>query len=126
MSLLGGHSLFLSSDDVQLGVNETIKDSAIVLSRFNSLLLARVFEHADIAELAHHSTVPVINALSHLHHPLQTLADIMTLQETYPAHKGGLAGRTLCWVGDGNNVLHDLMLAAPVVKCNMQISTPVG
>jgi len=124
MNLLGGYPLFLSSQDVQLGVNETIKDSALVLSRFNSLILARVFGHEIVTELAEHSTVPVINALSDMHHPLQTLADYMTIQEHFGPEN--VAGKTLAWVGDGNNVLHDLMLAAPPMGVNLRICTPEG
>ena len=103
MALLGGHALFLGPGDVQLGVNETMRDTANVLSNFNSLILARVFGHDDVAELDEHSSVPVINALSHLHHPLQTLADLMALQERFG--EDNLAGKTVAWVGDGNNVL---------------------
>ena len=97
-------SLFLGPSDIQLGVNESMRDTALVLSRFNSLVLARVFAHDDILELSKYATVPVINALSDLHHPLQTLADLMALED----HFGDLKGKTLAWVGDGNNVLHDL------------------
>eukprot|EP00596_Hydrurales_sp_CCMP1899_P010473 CAMPEP_0119033382 /NCGR_PEP_ID=MMETSP1177-20130426/430_1 /TAXON_ID=2985 /ORGANISM="Ochromonas sp, Strain CCMP1899" /LENGTH=320 /DNA_ID=CAMNT_0006990097 /DNA_START=146 /DNA_END=1108 /DNA_ORIENTATION=+ len=122
MFLLGGHGLMLGPQDVQLGVNESMKDTAMVLSRFNKVILARVFGHADVAELAEHSSVPVINALSDLHHPLQTLADLMTLKE----HFGDLKGKTVAWVGDGNNVLHDLMVGAIKMGMNMNISTPKG
>mmetsp|Transcript_17280 Transcript_17280/g.30455 ORF Transcript_17280/g.30455 Transcript_17280/m.30455 type:complete len:356 (-) Transcript_17280:92-1159(-) len=124
MALLGGTSLFLSSDDVQLGVNESIRDSALVLSRFNSIILARVFGHEIVEEVAQYSTVPVINALSSMYHPLQTLADYMTVQERFGV--SNVAGKTLAWVGDGNNVLHDLMLAAPALGVNLRICTPQG
>jgi ornithine carbamoyltransferase len=122
MHLLGGKALFLSSDDIQLGVNESLKDTALVLSRFNSVILARVFAHADVQELAQLASVPVINALSDKYHPLQALADYMTLKE----HFGTLSGLTLAWVGDGNNVLHDYMLAAPKVGAHIRIATPKG
>ena len=98
MSMLGGHALFLGPNDIQLGVNESMRDTACVLSRFNSIVLARVYAHADVKELAKYSAVPVINALSDLHHPLQTLADLMALED----HFGDLKGKTLAWVGDGN------------------------
>jgi hypothetical protein len=98
--LLGGHGLFLGPSDIQLGVNESMKDTALVLSRFNSIILARVFGHKDIVELAEHSTVPVINALSDLHHPLQTLADLMALEDHFGTEN--IRGKTLAWVGDGN------------------------
>ena len=124
MSLLGGHALFLGPSDIQLGVNESMKDTALVLSRFNSLVLARVYSHADILELAEHATVPVINALSDLHHPLQTLADLMALQNHFGSDS--LRGKTLSWVGDGNNVLHDLMLGAAKIGMNVRIATPTG
>jgi len=125
MSLLGGHALFLGPSDIQLGVNESLRDTAYVLSRFNSHILARVFAHSDVLELAKHATeTPVINALSDLHHPLQTLADLMVLEEHFG--RGGLKGKTLAWVGDGNNVLHDLMLGAVKLGMNVRVATPVG
>jgi ornithine carbamoyltransferase len=122
MHLLGGKALFLSSDDIQLGTNETLKDTALVLSRFNSIILARVYGHKDVEELAELATVPVINALSEKYHPLQALADYMTVKE----HFGKLNGLTFSWVGDGNNVLHDYMIAAAKVGANIQIATPAG
>ncbi|KAH9157255.1 hypothetical protein AeRB84_000885 [Aphanomyces euteiches] len=122
MQRLGGRALFLSSDDIQLGVNETLKDSARVMSRFGTILLARVYGHKDIEELARESSIPVINALSDKYHPLQALADYMTIQE----HFGSAKGLTVSWVGDGNNVLHDYMLAAPLAGANIQIATPKG
>jgi ornithine carbamoyltransferase len=123
MSLLGGHALFLGPSDIQLGVNESMRDTASVLSRFNDIVLARVYAHADILELAKYSTVPVINALSDLHHPLQTLADLMALQQHFGLD---LSGKTVAWVGDGNNVLHDLMLGAVKMGMNVHIATPKG
>jgi ornithine carbamoyltransferase len=123
MSLLGGHALFLGPSDIQLGVNESMRDTACVLSRFNSIILARVYAHNDIIELAKHSSVPIINALSDLHHPLQTLADLMALQQHFGMD---LKGKTVCWVGDGNNVLHDLMLGSVKMGMNVRIATPKG
>lgn len=122
MVLLGGQALFLGPSDIQLGVNESMRDTALVLSRFNSIVLARVFSHNDVLELSKHATVPVINALSDLHHPLQTLADLMALED----HFGDLKGKTLAWVGDGNNVLHDLMLGGAKLGMNIRIATPDG
>ena len=95
---------------------------AKVLCRFNDIILARVFGHADVEELAKHSTSPIINALSDKFHPLQTLADLMTLKE----HFGDLKGKTLAWVGDGNNVLHDLMIGSIKLGMNVQVATPKG
>lgn len=123
MALLGGHALFLGPSDVQLGVNESMRDTANVLSRFNSLILARVFGHKDITELAKYANVPIINALSDLHHPLQTLADLMALQQHFGKD---LKGKTVAWVGDGNNVLHDLMLGSVKMGMNVHIATPTG
>lgn len=123
-NLLGGHGLFLGPSDIQLGVNESMKDTALVLSRFNSIILARVFGHDDITSLAEHSTVPVINALSDLHHPLQTLADLMALEDHFGTDN--MRGKTLAWVGDGNNVLHDLMLGCAKLGVNVRIATPKG
>jgi len=123
-NLLGAHGLFLGPTDIQLGTNESMRDTAQVLSRFNSIILARVFEHADIRELAEHATVPVINALSHLHHPLQTLADLMALEDHFGTDQ--VRGKTVAWVGDGNNVLHDLMLGCAKVGMNVRIATPRG
>uniref|UniRef100_A0A6V2NUE8 ornithine carbamoyltransferase n=1 Tax=Ditylum brightwellii TaxID=49249 RepID=A0A6V2NUE8_9STRA len=122
MNLLGGHALFLGPSDIQLGVNESMRDTANVLSRFNSIILARVYGHDDIVELSKHATVPIINALSDLHHPLQTLADLMALED----HFGDLKGKTLAWVGDGNNVLHDLMIGAAKLGMNVNVATPAG
>lgn len=124
MALLGGHALFLGPQDVQLGVNESMRDTANVLSRFNSLLLARVFAHTDVQLLAKHSSVPVINALSDLYHPLQALADLLTLEEHFG--KGSLQGKVLTWVGDGNNVLHDLAMGAARLGMHVRVACPVG
>jgi len=123
MSMLGGHALFLGPSDIQLGVNESMRDTASVLSRFNDLVLARVYDHDDITKLAKYSSVPIINALSDLHHPLQTLADLMALQQKFG---NDLSGKTLAWVGDGNNVLHDLMFGSLKMGMNVQIATPTG
>ncbi|CAE7536033.1 unnamed protein product, partial [Symbiodinium sp. KB8] len=113
MAKLGGQALFLSSEDIQLGTNEALCDTARVLSRFNSCILARVFEHSTIEELAAESSVPIINGLSDSYHPLQALADALTMQE----HCGGsLEGKRLSWVGDGNNIIHSLLAVAPRVR----------
>jgi ornithine carbamoyltransferase len=119
---LGGHGLFLGSEDVQLGVNETVRDSAMVLSRFNDLIGARVFAHDDVEELARWSDVPVINMLSDKFHPLQLLADMMTLREHYGEH----GGRRISWVGDGNNITHSLMVTAPKLGYDLRVATPEG
>ncbi|MFX1285123.1 MAG: ornithine carbamoyltransferase [Promethearchaeota archaeon] len=117
---LGGHALFLGKDDIQLGVNESIQDTAKVLGRMVSGILARVFDHADVEILAKYSGVPVINALSDLFHPLQGLADLMTIEE----HLGKLKGVNIAWIGDGNNVCHSLMIASIKMGMNICIATP--
>lgn len=122
IAYLGGHALFLGSDDIQLGKNESLKDTALVLSRFNDIILARVYDHADVDTLANEGTVPVINALSDKYHPLQILADFMAIKENF----GRLDDLTLAWVGDGNNVLHSIMVAAPKVGMSVRIATPEG
>jgi len=123
MFMLGGHGLMLGPQDIQLGVNETMRDTAQVLSRFNDIILARVFSHGDVVELARYSSKPVINALSDKYHPLQTLADLMTLKEHFGSN---LHGKTLGWVGDGNNIIHDLMVGAIKQGMHVQVGTPAG
>ncbi|MHA1330387.1 MAG: ornithine carbamoyltransferase [Candidatus Hodarchaeales archaeon] len=117
---LGGHALFLGKDDIQLGVNESLHDTAKVLGRFVSGILARVFDHSDVEILAKESGIPVINALSDMYHPLQALADIMTIEE----HLGKMEGVKIAWIGDGNNVCHSLMIASAKMGMNMHIATP--
>lgn len=120
---LGGHALFLGSEDIQLGKNESLLDTAKVLSRYNDIILARVYGHSDITELCKHSGSPVINALSDTHHPLQGLADLMTLQERWG---GSVQGRTIAWVGDGNNILNTFLSAAGKAGYNVRYATPKG
>ena len=124
MFKLGGHGLMLGPSDIQLGVNESMGDTSRVLCRFNDIILARVFGHEDVTELAKYSDVPVINALSDLYHPLQTLADLMCLKEHFG--NDGLKGKTVAWVGDGNNVLHDLMIGSIKSGMNFNCATPDG
>ncbi|XP_033118025.1 ornithine carbamoyltransferase, mitochondrial-like isoform X2 [Anneissia japonica] len=119
-ALLGGHPLFLTDNDIHLGVNESMHDSAKVISRFVDVFLARVFNHSDLVEFSKHATIPIINGLSELYHPLQTLADLQTLQE----HYGRLKGLTVAWVGDGNNIIHSIMMGAPKMGMNLKIATP--
>lgn len=99
-----------------------MRDTARVLSRYNDVLLARVFGHGDIVELCAEATVPVINALSDLHHPLQGLADFLTLRE----HFGGIRGLTIAWVGDGNNITNTFLSAAGKLGYNLRVATPPG
>ncbi|MHA1687672.1 MAG: ornithine carbamoyltransferase [Candidatus Heimdallarchaeaceae archaeon] len=122
MYFLGGHALFLSSSDIQLGAGETIKDTARVLSRMVHGVLARVYAHSDVEELAKYSSVPVINALSDKYHPLQILADLLTIEE----HKGKLKGLKLAWIGDGNNVANSLLIGCSKMGISMYVATPKG
>jgi ornithine carbamoyltransferase len=116
MHQLGGQALFLGSNDIQLHRGETIADTARVLSRYVHGIMARVFAHQDVLDLARHGSVPVINGLSDLLHPCQALADYFTLRE----RRGDLTGLRIAYVGDGNNVAHELMFGA--VKFGMQFS----
>jgi ornithine carbamoyltransferase len=118
---LGGHALYLSSKDLQLGRGETIADTARVLSRYVDAIVYRAFRHEDVLELAHWSTVPVINALDDREHPCQIVADLLTMHERW---RGRFRGRRLAWIGDGNNVLHSLLLGAAAVGLDLTAATP--
>lgn len=122
MTQMGGHSIFLSQDDTQLGRGETIPDTARVLSRFVNAIMYRAYKHTDMVELAKHSRVPVINALDDMEHPCQIAADMMTIRE----HKGGLKGLRLAYVGDGNNVSHSLLLGGAMVGMDVVVGCPDG
>jgi ornithine carbamoyltransferase len=122
MFQLGGLGMFLSSRDLQLGRGETIADTAKVLSRFNDGIMARTFAHATVEELARHATVPVINGLSDLLHPCQALADFLTVRERF----GSEEGFPLCYVGDGNNVAHSLLLTGAKLGARVSVVTPPG
>jgi ornithine carbamoyltransferase len=122
MFQLGGHALFLSSSDIQLGRGESVADTARVLSRYVDCVMARVFKHADIVTLADEATVPVINGLSDYLHPCQALADYQTIQE----RKGRLQGVRLAYVGDGNNVCHSLINGAARLGVQVSVACPEG
>jgi ornithine carbamoyltransferase len=117
---LGGNPLFLSSQDLQLARGETIADTARTLSRYVQGIVARVRSHDSLVELAKHSAVPVINALSPLEHPCQTLADLLTILE----HRGELKGVKVAWVGDGNNVCNSLLLGCSLVGTSVTAACP--
>ncbi len=119
---LGGHALFLSSRDIQLGRGEPIRDMARVLSRMVDGIMIRTFAHADVVELAKWSTVPVINGLTDLHHPCQVLADLLTMME----HVGGYAGKRVAWIGDGNNMANSWLDAAALLGFEVRIACPEG
>jgi ornithine carbamoyltransferase len=121
VSKLGGQPITLLSNDIQLGKSESIADTAAVLSRFLDGMTYRCFKHDDVRELAKYSSIPVINALSDLHHPCQAAADLMTITE----HKEKVNGH-ISWVGDGNNVFHDLLLASVSMGHDVHYATPIG
>ena len=119
---LGGYPLTLLKNDIQLGKSETVGDTSQVLSRFLGAMTYRCFAHADVAELAKYADVPVLNALSDKHHPCQAAADLMTIME----HCISTDGVKIAWVGDGNNVLHDLMLACAMLGIDIHYAIPEG
>ena len=117
---LNGKSIYARSDELQLSRGESIQDTARVLSRYVDAIVARVRRHRDLIELARYSSVPVINALSDLDHPLQTLADLLTIYEKF----GRFKGLKIAWIGDGNNVCNSTLIAASKLGMNMSIATP--
>jgi ornithine carbamoyltransferase len=119
---LGGMALFLPAAELQLARGESYRDTAVVLSRFLSALMIRTFEQEEVDEFAEHATIPVINGLTDLAHPLQALADAMTLRERF----GSLAGMRLAYVGDGNNVCHSLLRIAGRFGMHFVAATPSG
>jgi len=120
MYQLGGHALFLSKNDLQLGRGETIWDSAQTLSRYVDGIMIRTFAHRNVVELARGATVPVINGLTDLSHPCQALCDYQTILE----HKGRLQGIKLAYIGDGNNMAHSLMIGASKLGVHISLATP--
>ena len=119
---LGGHALFLSARDIQLGRGEPIRDTARVLSRYLDGIMIRTFDHADVEELAKYASVPVINGLTDLQHPCQVLADLLTVRE----HLGGWDGKVVAWIGDGNNMAHSWIDAASVLGFELRLACPEG
>lgn len=122
MVQFGGGSIFLSPDDTQLGRGEPIEDSARVISSMVDAVMIRTFEHSKIETFAKYSSVPVINALTDDFHPCQLLADMQTYQE----HRGDIRGKTVVWIGDGNNMCHSYINAAQQFGFNLNIATPEG
>ncbi|MEA3407955.1 MAG: ornithine carbamoyltransferase [Chloroflexota bacterium] len=120
MFQLGGYAVYLSPDEIKLGERESIPDAARVLSRYGDAIMARVYAHADIITMAQWASVPVINGLSDDYHPCQGLADLLTIYEKL----GRLAGVRLAYVGDGNNVLHSLLLGGAAVGLHVVAATP--
>lgn len=128
--------MFLGQSDIQLGVNESLYDTSVVISSMVSAVVARVNMHTDVAQLAKHSSVPVINALSDAFHPLQTIADYLTVYEALHQHSNapsvslpsglGLQGKKIAWVGDASNVFFDLAIGAMKLGMIVSIATPRG
>jgi ornithine carbamoyltransferase len=120
MRQLGGESITLTGQEMQLGRGETIADTARVLSRYVDGIMIRTLEHENLLELARHATVPVINGLTHRSHPCQVLADVMTLEE----HRGSIRGKTVAWSGDANNVLASWVHAAGRFEFRLRVASP--
>lgn len=121
-AFFGATPMFLGKDDIQLGVNESFYDTTKVVSSMVSVIFARVNSHSEIQKLAQHSTVPVLNSLCDMYHPLQAITDILTIKETF----GKTNGLKLAWIGDSNNVINDLAIAALRSGINVSIATPSG
>ncbi len=120
MRQLGGETLMLSGNEMQLAREETLTDTAKVMSRYVDAIMIRILSHADLVELAEASTVPVINGLTRRAHPCQIMADLMTYEE----HRGSIKGAKVAWVGDSNNVLHSWVNAAELFECELTIAVP--
>src|SRR4051794_13436124 len=119
---LGGHGLYLAAGDLQLGRGETLKDTAVVLSRYLDAIMIRTFAQDDVEELARHGSIPVINGLTDSSHPCQALADVMTIRERL----GRFEGVTVTNLGDGNNVCASLMVACAKLGMDFRAATPEG
>ncbi|WP_287095217.1 ornithine carbamoyltransferase, partial [Mesorhizobium sp.] len=122
MRQLGGETIMLTGTEMQLGRSETIADTAKVLSRYVDAIMIRTTSHDRLLELTENATVPVINGLTDDTHPCQLMADIMTFEE----HRGPVAGKTIAWTGDGNNVLHSLLEASARFRFNLNVAVPEG
>ncbi|CAG7656121.1 ornithine carbamoyltransferase [Paenibacillus allorhizosphaerae] len=122
MYQLGGHALFLSKNDLQLGRGETIYDTAQTMSRYLDGIMIRTYAHRTVIDLARAATIPVINGLTDLSHPCQALADYQTVQEK----KGRLQGLKVAYIGDGNNMVHSLMMGAAKLGIHFAVATPEG
>ncbi len=120
MRQLGGETIMLTGQEMQLGRGETIADTARVLSRFVDAIMIRILDHDDLTELAKYATVPVINGLTRISHPCQVMADVMTFEE----HRGPITGRSVAWTGDANNVLASWVHAAHSFDFSLKVATP--
>ncbi len=122
MTDLGGHAVFLGPDDVGLGEREPLRDTARVLSGYGDAVMARLFDHGDMEELAEHATVPLINGLTDDAHPCQTLADLLTIEEAF----GGFEDVQAAWIGDGNNVAQSFAVGCALAGLDLTVATPEG
>jgi ornithine carbamoyltransferase len=122
MTQLGGHAIFLGEDDIQLGRGEPLKDTSRALSRYVDVLMARVFKHANVVELARYADVPVVNGLTDDAHPCQTLADLLTIRE----QQGGFEDVSATWIGDGNNVAQSFVIGCALTDIDLTVATPEG
>ena len=122
MLQLGGHTITLSPENLQMSRGETVSDTAKALSRYVDVIMARVFDHDILDELSEHASIPVINGLSNLYHPCQILADFMTIKE----HKKNLKKIKIAWIGDGNNVCNSLILGCSKLKTKISVASPDG
>lgn len=120
MTQLGGHAIFLGPEDIQLGHGEPLKDTSRVLSRYVDVVMARLFDHADLLEIANYSDVPIVNGLTDEAHPCQTLADLLTIREAF----GGFDDVQATWVGDGNNVGQSFVLGCALAGIDLTVCTP--
>lgn len=119
---LGAHPIYLRKEEINLGVRETIADTARTLSRYVDGIMIRTFAHNDVEELAKWASVPVINGLTDLHHPCQVLADLLTFKEVFNEFKG----KKLTYMGDGNNMAHSILLGCSIMGLDVSIVTPAG
>ena len=122
MTQLGGTVVNLSSNDMQLSRGETVEDTAKTLSRYTDCIMARVYDHSILENLAKNATIPVINGLSDSYHPCQILADFVTIKEK----KKKISGLKIAWIGDGNNVCNSMLIGAGLAGCKISIATPKG
>ena len=122
MYQLGGHALFLSSNDLQIGRGEPLKDTARVLSRYVDGIMIRTFAQQDVEELAEYGSIPIINGLTDFEHPCQILTDLMTIRE----FKGKLEGLKLCFIGDGNNMMNSLIVGGLKTGMEVAVACPAG
>lgn len=122
MNKMGGQAIFLSPDDLQMGRGETIEDTALVMSRYVDAILYRAFDHDNVEEVAEHARIPVINGLSDREHPCQVVADLYTITENFDQ----LAGRSMAYVGDGNNMANSYLIGCALADVELRVATPEG